>query len=225
MDAVNMDVQTKVDLSQTPRRIGGLQLRKKLKLVNEDPAVYACVSNILSQESLVPTYVEFKDKNKVFAEVKWDEIPYSCTPRGGFLPEKRVLRKTQQVDNMLVPLLKLIDHARRRQQKIKIVEFCAGSGFVILPLAALVMNSTDSEYFSDSDFEFIIVDFKPKSIELAKERVASAGLSSIVKCITGRIEDFNEPFDVGIALHACGAGTYKGVRVGVRLCLCVFMCL
>ena len=189
-------------------RICGNALRKKLKLEDEDPAVNSCVNHILEHNHLVPAYVELRDKQKALSEVKWKEIPFSCTPKGGYLPDKRVQRKTQQVDSMLVPLLKLIDHVRRIKEKqggfkkITVVEFCGGSGFVILPLAAQVLNDIDSE-----ELEFIIIDFKPISIELAKQRAADAGLSPIVRCITGRIEDFNDPFDVGIALHACGSAS------------------
>jgi hypothetical protein len=78
---------------------------------------------------------------------------------------------------------------------LKVVEFCAGSGFVVLPLAALY-----------PEFEFVLVDRKGPSLIIGKQRVREAGLKNVI-IIQGDIEDFNDKFDVGISLHACGPAT------------------
>jgi len=74
-----------------------------------------------------------------------------------------------------------------------VVEFCAGSGFLTLPLAVLFPAAS-----------FVLIDNKPKSIEIARQRIRDAGLVN-VRVVQGRIEDFDEPFDLGLALHACGS--------------------
>ena len=38
---------------------------------------------------------------------------------------------------------------------------------------------------------------------MAKLRAAKAGLTN-VRVVTSTIDEWNEPFDIGIALHACG---------------------
>lgn len=84
---------------------------------------------------------------------------------------------------------------RKTPPTLRIVEFCAGSGFVILPLAALY-----------PDFEFVLVDRKGPSLLIGKQRIRDANLKNVT-IIQGNIEDFNSEFDVGVSLHACGSAT------------------
>jgi hypothetical protein len=44
---------------------------------------------------------------------------------------------------------------------------------------------------------------KPAAVQIMEQRVAAAGLQNI-KCRAGMIEAFEVPFDVALALHACG---------------------
>ena len=44
------------------------------------------------------------------------------------------------------------------------------------------------------------------SAQLAQSRVEQAGLTN-VKVIQGLVQDYLEPFDLAIALHACGEAT------------------
>jgi len=80
------------------------------------------------------------------------------------------------------------------KQKI-IVEFGCGSGNIGLALAYLFPLH-----------EFVLIDFKAQCIKIANERVAINELKN-VKLIEGNIEDFDDYFDIGIAVHACGAAT------------------
>jgi hypothetical protein len=45
-----------------------------------------------------------------------------------------------------------------------------------------------------------------KSIEIMKAKVNSASLSN-VSCVAGLIEEYAHPYDVALALHACGNAT------------------
>eukprot|EP00775_Hariotina_reticulata_P004667 gene4667-4920_t len=47
---------------------------------------------------------------------------------------------------------------------------------------------------------------KPAALHLLQERAAAAGLSNI-KVFEGMIEAYDQPFDVALALHACGNAT------------------
>lgn len=44
---------------------------------------------------------------------------------------------------------------------------------------------------------------KPAAVQIMQQRVDVAGLTNI-SCRAGMIEAFDQPFDVGLALHACG---------------------
>ena len=49
---------------------------------------------------------------------------------------------------------------------------------------------------------FILLDLKKRSLDFAEERVKQLGLTN-VRFFHDSIENFNEPFDIGCALHAC----------------------
>eukprot|EP00873_Tetraselmis_striata_P022515 jgi/Tetstr1/442779/TSEL_030864.t1 len=76
-----------------------------------------------------------------------------------------------------------------------VVDFGCGSGNLLLPLAALFPGAV-----------FVGIDMKAHAIKLLRERVAASGLTN-VRAEQGMIEQFGEPFDVAVALHACGNAT------------------
>lgn len=80
-----------------------------------------------------------------------------------------------------------------------VVEFCAGSGYVALPLACMF-----------PECKFVLLDMKAPSLAIAEERVAAAKLTN-VEIFCGFIDDYDRPFDVGIALHACGEVRFSRV--------------
>lgn len=47
---------------------------------------------------------------------------------------------------------------------------------------------------------------KPAAAAILLERAKGAGLANVA-CRRGMIEEFTEPFDVALALHACGNAT------------------
>jgi hypothetical protein len=107
--------------------------------------------------------------------------------------------KRQQVENLAFFLNAVLEHPRYSADKVdrplKIVDFCGGSGYVALPLACRWPQH-----------RFVILDLKQRSLDIAAERVRSAGLTN-VSIQNGLVQDFAGHFDVGIALHACGEAT------------------
>ncbi|ETL44976.1 hypothetical protein L916_04821 [Phytophthora nicotianae] len=121
--------------------------------------------------------------------IPWEDLPDGIHPRDGKLSAERARNKRQQVDNLAVFLRRIL-----RPGDV-VVEFCAGSGYVALPLACLFPQC-----------KFVLLDKKEPSLAIAKERIAAAQLTN-VEIFCGYIDDYHKPFDVGIALHACGEAT------------------
>lgn len=128
---------------------------------------------------------------------RWEELPRGCDPSAGGLQGARAERKRHQVNNMMAA----VDWVRTKRVRCpcfaptRVVEFCASSGFVALPLAAVGAPGI---------LEVVAGDMRGKSISILQERADLDPLRDPVRAIHGRTEDFNEAFDVGVALHACG---------------------
>lgn len=86
---------------------------------------------------------------------------------------------------------------------LHIVDFGCGSGNLLLPLAALLPGC-----------QFTGVDMKPAALKLLMQRAADAGLSN-VSVFEGMIEQYRQPFDVALALHACGNATDHVLQVNM----------
>ncbi|KAG2433519.1 hypothetical protein HYH02_012637 [Chlamydomonas schloesseri] len=81
-------------------------------------------------------------------------------------------------------------------QPLHVVDFGCGTGTLMLPLAVLFPHC-----------HFTGVEMKPAAVALLQERARAAGLTN-VSAVRGMIESFTEqPFDVALALHACGNAT------------------
>ncbi|CAI5731257.1 unnamed protein product [Peronospora farinosa] len=130
-----------------------------------------------------------ESRSETATKIPWADLPDGIHPRDGKLPPQRARNKQHQVDNLAVFLQRIL-----RPGNI-VVEFCAGSGYVALPLACLFSHCT-----------FVLLDKKEPSLAIAKERIAAAHLTN-VEIFCGLIDDYCKPFDVGIALHACGEAT------------------
>ena len=112
-------------------------------------------------------------------------------PSGGAVPAGRGARKRDQLLNVFLFVAPFL----RRKPDAVVVDFGCGGGHQSLPLA-----------YHFPDARFVLVDAKRRSLDVARRRADAAGLAN-VRVVEGRIEDFDEPFDVGIALHACGAAS------------------
>ena len=120
--------------------------------------------------------------------------------RGGAVPAGRGERKRQQVLNIVMFVAPFL----ARKPDAVVVDFCCGGAHQSLPLAA---------FFSDATF--VLLDAKRRSLDVAEERIAAMGLRN-VRIVCAMIEDFHEPFDVGIALHACGGASDIAMEKCVR---------
>ena len=131
----------------------------------------------------------------------WAQLPPGIDPAApeALLPPARAERKRQQVANMARLAAPLI-----RGDGDVIVEFCAGSGSLALPLAACFPRC-----------RFVLIDAKRRSLGVARRRLRASGLAN-VELREGFVEHFaGEPFDLGLALHACGEAS----DVSLELCL------
>ncbi len=190
--------------SRSSRRALRQERRKMLGLEDEMPTYLRCLEAILAG-GVSPDYKRYGTPLPEILKKYplWSEVSWATRPEGGGIPPKRRERKARQVENMVVPARAIIENALRLQSKLRssepqekrlrVVEFCAGSGFVLLPLAQLYPQ-----------VDFVLIDYKAKSIQIARERISAASLEGNVQVIEGRIQDYGQNFDVGIALHACG---------------------
>ena len=119
----------------------------------------------------------------------------------------RARRKRWQVESFATVLRELLEARQQeasrvseiesgvKERPLTVVDFGAGSGALALPLAARF-----------PDARFVAVEMKRRSADLLLQRAKSAGLENVRTSVC-MIETFDEPFDVGVALHACGNAT------------------
>jgi predicted RNA methylase len=119
----------------------------------------------------------------------------------------RARRKRWQVESFATVLRELLEARQQeasrvseiesgvKERPLTVVDFGAGSGALALPLAARF-----------PDVCFVAVEMKRRSADLLLQRAKSAGLANVRTSVC-MIETFDEPFDVGVALHACGNAT------------------
>ncbi|GAX80421.1 hypothetical protein CEUSTIGMA_g7860.t1 [Chlamydomonas eustigma] len=111
----------------------------------------------------------------------------------------RVQRKRAQVESFYIALQQILraafEHGNRQRSRFKIVEFGCGSGNLVLPLAYMM-----------PECEFHAVDFKEAAVMLLRARALQAGLRNVTAS-HGRIEKYEDEFDVALALHACGSAS------------------
>ena len=111
--------------------------------------------------------------------------------------DNRGQHKRWQIESFFLVLKRLTEAQamEERPQELRIVDFGCGSGGLILPLACLFPSC-----------HFTGVEMKPAALAILRQRATSAGLSN-VSTFAGMIESYEQPFDVGLALHACGNAT------------------
>lgn len=138
--------------------------------------------------------------------VSWERVPAELDPqRGGGLggadhqETVRSQRKRQQVEVFAAWLRQIFkmqtDSRTETIERRRVVDFGCGSGNVTLPLAFLF-----------PEIDFVAVDMKHESIRLLVQKAQEGGLENIQGHV-GMIESFQEPFDLALALHACGNAT------------------
>ena len=112
----------------------------------------------------------------------------------------RAIRKRNQIESFATVLAQIIPMGPRNGDNYHIVDFGCGTGALCLSLA-----------FIFPYINFTGVDMNGRSIELLLQRAKAGGLTN-VRGVVAKIETFNEKFDVGMALHACGLATDFALR-------------
>ncbi|XP_060064332.1 glutathione S-transferase C-terminal domain-containing protein-like [Ylistrum balloti] len=121
-------------------------------------------------------------------QLVWDGIPEGVHP-GADLPKKRLMRKCQQLENLVTAV-----QALAKPGNI-IVDFCSGGGHLGLVIAYLM-----------PDCKVYLVENNESSLMRAKNRVDKASLSNVTLFQCNQ-DYFRGRFDVGTCLHACGSAT------------------
>lgn len=119
----------------------------------------------------------------------WAAYPSAVSPQEGSLPPSRLTRKCQQLENIVHEVRGICKPGDR------IVDFCAGGGHLGIVLAHCL-----------PDCIVILVENKSSSLERAKSRVDTLGLTN-VQFYQCNLDYFNGKFDIGVCLHACGQAT------------------
>ena len=132
--------------------------------------------------------IPYTEKNEKQYQLEWNSLSRYITPHD-YLPKKRLERKMQQLENMALAVTSLC------QPGSVIVDFCSGGGHLGILLAALLPSST-----------VILVENKEESLKRARQRAVSAHIQNL-DFYQSNLDYFDRPFDIGIALHACGMAT------------------
>ncbi|GAB1607829.1 glutathione S-transferase C-terminal domain-containing protein isoform X1 [Argonauta hians] len=119
----------------------------------------------------------------------WSQLPQEIHPNEGGLPEKRALKKCQQLENLATAIKKI---ARPGQT---IVDFCSGGGHLGITVACIIPYC-----------KVFLIENKEESLLIAKNRVDRLKLDNVTlyQCNLGY---FHGKFDIGTCLHACGVAT------------------
>lgn len=142
---------------------------------------------------------------------RWESFPedvdvgIGVNGQGGQLPASRAERKRQQLENFfafIIPFLFI--PVRQSCERVVVVDFCCGCGHQSIPLAFLF-----------PDVNFVLIDAKKRSLDVARGRAHRLGLSN-VEFVEGDINCFDKGFDVGISLHACGVATDIAIQKSIK---------
>lgn len=148
----------------------------------------------LSSSISTPTFTSISDdtlpsSSAIPLEIEWETLPIALDPAAGEIEKgsSRVTRKRQQVASLIQFVEEEIAFLRAQRKvkdkvnndsKLRIVEFGAGSGHVGLLLA-----------FRNPDVHVTLCERKVYSVQVARERVASLGLSDNVDVFCGDLRD------------------------------------
>ncbi|XP_053274906.1 glutathione S-transferase C-terminal domain-containing protein [Pleuronectes platessa] len=119
----------------------------------------------------------------------WDSLPGAINPTEGKMSNIRAVRKRQQLNNLVAMVTEMARPGHT------IVDFCSGTGHVGIVLAHTL-----------PDCQVILIENKEESLVRAQCRGAELGLKNI-GFIQANLDYFTGPFQIGVALHACGVAT------------------
>ncbi|XP_059082180.1 glutathione S-transferase C-terminal domain-containing protein homolog [Tigriopus californicus] len=168
------------------------------------------------------------NSDKKSNKIDWSSLPHLVHPMGGMLPEKRLLKKCQQLENLASAVLDVVARERAEWSKNGQREAMTSTAFDFSQSSS---HHTQSEGCHRDRQWPIIVDFcsggghlgillafllpraqiylvenKEESLRRAFERVDKLGLSNVgfFQC---NLDYFSGGFDIGVSLHACGVAT------------------
>lgn len=120
--------------------------------------------------------------------INWKDIEPTHA-KSSALPEERLERKRQQLENMANAVVSLAEPGDR------IIDFCSGTGHLAILLALKLPQCI-----------VIVMENKAFSLAHAQKRAAELKLTNCVfyQC---NIDYFMGRFDIGASLHACGTAT------------------
>ncbi|KAI4832935.1 hypothetical protein KUCAC02_015871 [Chaenocephalus aceratus] len=101
----------------------------------------------------------------------------------------RAVRKRQQLNNLVAMVTEIA------RPGYTVVDFCSGTGHLGIVLAHTL-----------PDCQVILIENKEESLVRAQRRGAELGLKNI-GFIQANLDYFTGPFEIGVALHACGVAT------------------
>ncbi|CAG0886741.1 unnamed protein product [Darwinula stevensoni] len=133
----------------------------------------------------IDVMIPYTEKEEKGYQLEWNSLSRHITPHD-YLPTKRLERKMQQLENMVSAVMNLC------QPGSIIVDFCSGGGHLGIILAALLPSNT-----------VILVENKEESLKRARQRAMSAHIRNL-DFYQSNLDYFDRPFDIGMALHACG---------------------
>lgn len=121
----------------------------------------------------------------------WRSAPPSTNPVH-FMAAGRAQRKQLQIDNM-VHCLGLLLARVEPGRVVTIVDFCSGSGHLGLAIA-----------HRHRDVRVVLVEKNQWAAATAARRILDSGLQDRMRAVHCSLEDFEEDFDIGCGVHACG---------------------
>lgn len=141
-------------------------------------------------------------------EVDWASLEPGVDPCSVNLKMAANTQRGQRKRESVLAMAWLLETALLPQVKgtssPTIVDCGCGTGSLLLPLAAIFPHAT-----------FVGVDYKPGSIERLRRRAKEAGEEIRRRVVPwqGRIEAYDGPCDVVVALHACGEASDAALQL------------
>ena len=156
MDPADCPIVQDCYYHQSSKAISRQALQARNKSRHELPFFYKSMTALV-RAGVSPQY----STSSLVFEMNWALIPFSLTVAGGHIPSKRLRRKVIQVENMMSSAFAVIVRAllarkvsstgtgtpvdvdvAQNGKEVVVCEFCAGSGFVALPLSFLFPEVT-----------------------------------------------------------------------------------
>lgn len=168
-------------------------------LYKNDPRRYKPRNRIFTDQAEVEATLSKLEKLEIkfnsdsptnFGEIviDWEAIEPTHAESSA-LPQERLLRKRQQLENLANAVSSLAVNGQR------IIDFCSGTGHLGILLALKLPQC-----------EIILMENKQISLKRAKARAKDLNLTNI-RFYQCNIDYFEGHFDVGTSLHACGSAT------------------